>query len=76
LSKASVPDPEQFESFFPRARSRRQSYIEGSLKGKHQDTVELASLVAPHMTGEMMRSRFDWREQMAKLVERIESWNG
>ena len=75
LSKASVPDPEQFESFFPRERSQRPSYVERKLNGKHQDKVALASLVAPHMTREMMSARFDWREQMAKIVERIESWN-
>ena len=31
---------------------------------------------APHMTRELMESRFDWNEQMTKVVERIESWNG
>ena len=76
LSKSPLPDPEQFESFFPRARSRRPSYVEGRLNGKHQDKVELASLVAPHMTGELMRLRFDWSEQMAKVVRCIKSWNG
>ena len=29
----------------------------------------------PHMTRELMESRFDWNEQMAKIVERVESWN-
>ena len=32
-------------------------------------------LSAPHMTKELMESRFDWSEEMAKVVERIESWN-
>ena len=75
LNRSPFPDPEQFESFFPRARSPRPSYVERRLNGKHQDKVELASLVAPHMTLEVMRSRFDWQEQMARIVERIESWN-
>lgn len=76
LSKPHLPDPGQFESFFPRARSRRQSYVEGLLKEKHRDKMDLAISVAPHMTRAMMESRFDWREQMEKIVECIESWNG
>ena len=75
LNKSHLPDPGQFESFFPRARSRGQSYVEGRLKEKHRDKMDLAISVAPHMTRAMMESRFDWREQMEKIVECIESWN-
>ena len=73
FGRSSLPDPGQFESFFP--RSRQKSYVERKLKGKHQDKMQLANLVAPHMTREMIESRFDWPERMAKVVERIESWN-
>ncbi len=76
LNKSRLPDPGQFESFFPRARYRRQSYVEGRLKEKHRDKMDLAISVAPHMTRTMMESRFDWLEQMEKIVECIESWNG
>ena len=72
---SSLPDPGQFESFFPRKRSRHRSYVEENLNRRHFDKMDLATLCAPHMTREMMESRFDWNEQMAKLVERIESWN-
>lgn len=71
----SLPDPGQFESFFPRKRSPYKSYIEANLKERHIDKVELATRCAPRMTTELMESRFDWNEQMAKIVERIEPWN-
>ena len=72
---SSLPDPGQFESFFPRKRSRRKAYIKANLNGRHIDKMELAMSSVPHMTRELMESRFDWKEQMTKLVERIESWN-
>ncbi len=72
---SSLPDPGQFDNFFPRKRSPRKSYIEGNLQRRHFDKVELAMRSAPHMTRELMESRFDWHEQMPKVLERIESWN-
>ena len=37
--------------------------------------MELATRSVAHMTKELMESRFDWNEQMAKIVERVEFWN-
>ena len=68
-----LPHPEQFESFFSRESS--ESYVEARLNRKHLDKMELAMSVVPNLTSEMMESRFDWQEQTAMLVERIESWN-
>ncbi|MYH27987.1 MAG: ATP-binding protein [Acidobacteria bacterium] len=76
LGESSLPDPGQFESFFPRKRARLKTYIEAHLKRRHLDKMELASLSVAHMTRKLMESRFDWNQQMAKIVERIESWNG
>ena len=75
LGASSLPDPGQFDSFFPRKRSRQKSYIEENLKRQHFDKMELAMSSVPHMTRELMESRFDWKEQMTKIVERIEFWN-
>ena len=75
LGGSSLPDPGQFESFFPRKRSRQRSYIAEHLSRQHLDKMDLATLSAPHLTKELMESRFDWSEEMAKVVERIESWN-
>ena len=72
---SSLPDPGQFDSFFPRKGSRRKSYIEKNLNTPHLDKMELAVSTVEHMTKELMESRFDWNEQMARIVERIESWN-
>lgn len=75
LGGSSLPDPGQFESFFPRKRSNQRSYIEEHLSRPHLDKMELATLSVAHMTRELLESRFDWNEQMAQIVERIESWN-
>ena len=75
LSLSSLPDPEQHESFFPRNRLQTNSYIEGNLNRRHLDKMKLAALCAPHMTKELMEPRFDWNEQMEKIVKRITSWN-
>ena len=75
LGASVLPNPGQFETFFPRKRTHTQSYIEANLKRRHIDKMELATSSVPHMTKELMESRFDWNEQMAKIVERIKSWN-
>ena len=73
---SSLPDPSQFENFFPRKGARRKAYIEANLKRRHVDKMELATLSVPHMTMDLMASRFDWNEQMTEIVGRIRSWNG
>ena len=73
--KSSLPDPGQYESFFPRKASPGQSYLEASMDQKHYDKMELAIQSAPHMTKENMSDRFDWKEQMANVVRRINCWN-
>ena len=72
---SSLPEPGQFDSFFPRKGSRQKAYIEENLSRQRLDKIELAMSSVPHMTKELMESRFDWNEQIAKIVERIESWN-
>ena len=75
LGLSSLPDPGQHESFFPRHRPQTDSYIERNLNRRHLDKMELAMSSVPYMTRELMESRFDWNEQMAKIVERIEFCN-
>ena len=72
---SSLPDPGQFDSFFPRRRSSHKSYIEQHLNRHHVDKMKLAMASVSHLSKELMESRFDWNEQMAKIVERVESWN-
>ena len=69
----SIPDPGQYESFFPRRGS--SSYLEDQLNRKHIDKMELAMACTPHMTIENMPDRFEWDEQIRKITERISSWN-
>ena len=75
LGVSGLPDPGQFESFFPRQSLHQGSYVEARLNGAHLDKMELAMSVVPHLTSGMMEPRFDWPDQMAELVERIGSWN-
>ena len=70
----SLPDPGQYESFFPRNEVGK-SYLEARLSRKHPDKMDLAMRSAPHMTKDMMTGRFDWEDQMGKIVARIRCWN-
>ena len=65
---SSLPDPEKYE--------RWSSYTEKNMKGKTVDKVPLAISSTQYMTKEVMEKRFDWKEQMKQIVERIDSWNG
>ena len=38
--------------------------------------MDLAILSTRDMTKEVMEERFEWKEQMELIVERIDSWNG
>ena len=64
----SLPDPKKHESW--------SSYIEKNMDGKRIDKVDLAISSTPSMTIKLMQGRFDWKEQMKQIVERIDSWNG
>ena len=72
-----LPDPERFESFFKTSREKGPSYSEKHLSNKslHHYKTDLANRVTPYLTREMMEKRFDWLEQMPKLIECIKHWN-
>ena len=71
----SLPDPEKDESW--------SSYTKNHMQRKRIDKVDLAISSTQYMTKEvkklkvkkLMEGRFDWKEQMEKIVERIDSWN-
>ena len=71
----SLPDPGQYQSFFPRKASPGQSYLEANMDRKHYDKMELAMQSALHMTKDIMTDRFDWEVQMEEIVTRIRCWN-
>ena len=64
----SLPNPQKHESW--------SSYAEKKMKRKRMDKVDLAISSSQYMTREVMEERFDWKEQMKQIVERIKSWNG
>ena len=69
-----LPDPGQCESFYRRNRGSETSYLETHV-GRKPPKVDLAMQSSPHMTRDVMTGRFDWKEQMRKIVDRINSWN-
>ena len=75
LGVRSLPNPEQYESFFPRKAVSGQSYLEARVRGKHVDKMDLAMQSILHMTKDSMAGRFDWEDQIEKIVGRIRSWN-
>ncbi len=75
LEIAALPDPTQYENFFPRKGSPGSSYIEARINRKGLDKMDLAVMSAPHMDKLMMLGRFEWAVQMQQIVERIDSWN-
>jgi putative ATP-dependent endonuclease of OLD family len=72
--KTSLPDPEQFECFFPK-KVHASNYFETNLKLKSVDKMELAIQTSRLMTLDSMQNRFDWSDKMTELVQCIKSWN-
>lgn len=76
MSAASLPDPSQYEIFFPRKGSPGASYVESRMNRKSIDKMELAVLSAPNLNKQIMCTRFEWENQMREIVRRIDAWNG
>lgn len=71
----ALPDPTQYEMFFPRKGASGSSYVESRMNRKGIDKMDLAVLSAPLMDKPLMSSRFEWEAQMKQIVERVDSWN-
>lgn len=76
LGIASLPDPEQYELFFPRkGATAGSSYVEAKMQRRGIDKVELAIQTTPNMTKENLVGRFDLAEQLNAIVSTIQKWN-
>ena len=75
LGKGGLPDPEQWENFYPRQRVD-SSYWEPEVGRSSVDKVDLAVACTPHMTKEAMTERFDWQARMTEIVDCIRGWSG
>lgn len=73
--RSSLPDLGQYDHFLPRRHASSKSYSEMHLNQKAIDKVELAIEATPQMTLELMKSRFDWKEQMESIREKIKTWS-
>jgi len=70
----SLPDVNQYESFYPKEKIPN-SYISDHTKRKSVDKSKLAIVTTQHMTIDKMNERFDWKNQMEKVIQTIEHWN-
>lgn len=75
IGVAGLPDPTQYDTFFPRKGSPGISYVEAKMNRKGIDKMDLAVLSVSQMDKAMMSARFEWEAQMKLIVERIDSWN-
>ena len=74
LEKQDLPDPEQWESFYPRQRVP-SSYWEREVGRSSVDKVDLAVACSRHMSLEVMAGRFDWQAQVTRIVDCIRGWS-
>lgn len=73
--KEPLPDPEQYQHFFPSKKPDTFSYLEAQTDIKTLDKTKFALECVQHMTKEDMSSRFDWAREMEKIVNKIRTWN-
>jgi len=74
-SRASLPDPGQYESFFvKKGGPARSSYVEKRINIKSVDKMELAVLSVQHMKKETMEIRFELKLEIESIVEKIRGW--
>jgi len=75
FAQDNLPDPGQYEAFFPRDNAPKSSYLENHLHRKSFDKMDMAVQAAPHMTKELMEKRFDLAEQIFEIITKIRTWN-
>lgn len=72
---STVPDPAQYDNFFPKKRITTPSFIETHLSVKSLDKTQFAIECVEHMDYDNMSGRFDWEGAMYFIVDRIRAWN-
>ena len=71
--ETEVPNPRLHQRFFP--SKKLTSFMGKELNRKTIDKVELAISVTPKMTLENMSDRFDLKESIEMIIQKIRSWN-
>lgn len=67
--------PAPFERFWPKPKSPGESFYEKIFKRRGYDKVVFAQKVAPCIELGQLRNRFDWLENMNRIVDSIKKWN-
>ena len=76
LGLDSLPDPGQYEPFFPRkGMPPKSSYLEKRIKRRGLDKMDLAVQAVPFMKKEMMEMRFDLADKIESIITAIRKWN-
>ena len=75
FNKPDLPDPGQFERFFPSDEEGADSYLEKRVGRKTPQKMKLALKAGQHMTLENMSDRFDLAVKMNEIVAKIRDWN-
>jgi hypothetical protein len=76
LGLAPLPDPGQYEFFFPRKGAAvGSSYLEAKMHRRSIDKIDLAVQSAPYMTKKVMASRFDIESRLSAIISSIRRWN-
>ena len=75
LGLSSLPDPLQYENFFPRRGARHRAYLSAHTSRASLEKMKLALDSVRYMDLDTMSSRFDWQAELRKIVKRIKEWN-
>lgn len=69
-----LPNPEKYESFFPK-KSSETSFIEKHSLVKSVNKMRLAQSCVSRLNFDNIQNRFDWNSKMEVLIQTILKWN-
>lgn len=76
FSSEVLPDPKQYEPVLPRSSdTETKSYLEKHTKRKTYEKMDLAIQTVPHLTKDLLLTRFDLSKEINAIIDRIASWN-
>lgn len=76
-NKSKLPPIGQYEYFYhePTKSSKLKGYFQKHCRMKTFDKVKFANQVAPNMTLDNIKAKFDLDKEMQKIIAQIKKWN-
>ena len=71
----TLPNPKQYERMFSGSNPNDKGYLEKQANRKSWDKNQLATLCIQHMEKDTLSDRFDWKDSMKMIIDRIAYWN-